>query len=109
MSLDDAFERCLELLYEAALDDARWPAATSLIEEAAGFRKNALMVGEGFGSDARFYFARFLELGDSREDLGREYMEADKSRCGARTAYSTGYFPKHAHPFSFPMWASMWV
>ena len=75
MNPDNAFERCLELLYEAALDDARWPAATRLIEEAAGFRKNALMVGEGFGDDARLYFARFLELGDSREDLGREYME----------------------------------
>ena len=75
MSLDDAFERCLELLYEASLDDARWPAATSLIEEAAGFRKNALAVGEGHGDDVRLYFARFLERGDSREDLGRAYFE----------------------------------
>ena len=75
MNPDDAFERCLEALYEAALDDACWPAATSLIEEAAGFRKNVLVVGEGFGDDARLYFARFLERGDSREDLGREYLE----------------------------------
>ena len=75
MNPDDAFERCLESLYQAALDDAYWPAATSLIEEAAGFRKNALLVGEGFGDDARLYFARFLERGDSREDLLRAYLE----------------------------------
>ena len=75
MNPDDAFEGCLELLYEAALDDTRWPAATSLIEEAAGFRKNALTVGEGFGDGARLLFARFLERGASREDLGREYFE----------------------------------
>ena len=75
MNPDDGFERCLELLYQSALDDTRWPAATSLIEEAGGFRKNALFVGEGFGDDARLYFTRFLERGDSREDLGHEYLE----------------------------------
>ena len=39
---DDAFERMLEALYEAALDDARWPAATALVEETVGFDGNAL-------------------------------------------------------------------
>ncbi len=76
MNADDAFERCLELLYGAALDDARWPAATSLIEEAAGFSKNTLAVAEGFGDDVRHHFARFLERGESREELGRAYYEA---------------------------------
>ena len=75
MNPDDAFERCLELLYQAALDDDRWPAATSLIEEAVGAGGNTLAVGEGFGDDARLYFARFLERGDSREDLGRAYVQ----------------------------------
>ena len=32
-------------------------------------------MGEGFDDDARLYFARFLERGDSRADLGREYLE----------------------------------
>ena len=34
MNPDDAFERILESLYEAALDGARWPAASALVEEA---------------------------------------------------------------------------
>ena len=75
MNPDDAFERCLELLYGAALDDARWPAAMSLMEEAAGYRGNSLAVGEGLGDDVRIVFARFLEHGESREELGREYFE----------------------------------
>jgi len=75
VSLDDAFERCLEALYEAALDDARWPAATALVEEAGGFRKNAMVVSEASGDDVRFYFARFLEGGESIEDLGRAYFD----------------------------------
>ena len=75
MNPDDAFERCLESLYAAALDDARWPAATALIEEAVGFHGNALIVGEGFDDDVRLNFARFLRRGDSCEDLGREYFK----------------------------------
>lgn len=80
MNPDDAFERCLAALYGAALDDAGWPAATALIEEAAGFRKNALVVGEGLGDEVRLHFARFLERGESREDLGRMYFEGYYAR-----------------------------
>ena len=75
MNPDDAFQRCLELLYEAALDDARWPAASTLVEEAVGFDGNALIVGEGFDDDARLNFARSLRRGDSCDDLVREYFE----------------------------------
>ncbi|MCY4141083.1 MAG: hypothetical protein OXF56_22805 [Rhodobacteraceae bacterium] len=74
MSPDDAFERCLEALYGAALDDARWPAATALIEEAVGAGGNALQVAEGFGDDVRLHFARFLRKGETSEDLVREYL-----------------------------------
>ena len=49
MNPDDAFERCLELLYDAALDDTRWSAATGLIEEALDAAGNALSVVEGGG------------------------------------------------------------
>ena len=75
MNPDDAFERCLALLYEAALDDARWPAATALVEEAVGTIGNALIVGEGFGDEARPLFARFLRRGESYAEMGREYLE----------------------------------
>ena len=33
-----------------------------------------MIVGEGVDDDVRVYFARFLERGDSREDLGRAYF-----------------------------------
>ena len=46
MNPDDAFERCLESLYEAALDDTRWPAASALIDEACRVRGSCLVVGE---------------------------------------------------------------
>ncbi len=69
-----AFERCLALLYEAALDDARWSAASALIEEAVGTSGSTLSVGEGFDDDVRVHFARFLQRGHNREDLAREYF-----------------------------------
>ena len=74
MNPDDAFERCLAALYEAALDDACWRAASTLIEEAVGARGSTLSVGEGFGDDVRVHFARFLSRGESRGDVAREYF-----------------------------------
>ena len=74
MNPDDAFERCLESLYAAALDDARWPAATGRIEEALDAAGNALSVVEGGDDDVRIHFARFLRRGDSYQDLMREYF-----------------------------------
>ena len=35
------------------LDDARWPAASALIDEACGITGNDLMVGEGPTDDVR--------------------------------------------------------
>ena len=75
MSPDDAFRRCLELLHEATLDDARWPAASTLIEEAIGSKGNMLMIGEGSGNEVRVYFNRLLERGEERQDLAREYFQ----------------------------------
>ena len=75
MKPDDAFEDIVASLYEAALDDARWPGATALVEEAIGTDRNALTVGEGFGDDVRIHFARFLRRGESAQDEAREYFE----------------------------------
>ena len=75
MNPDDAFERCLEALYGAALDDTRWPAASTLVEEAVGANGHALIVGEGFDKDARLHFARSFRNGDNCDDLVREYFE----------------------------------
>ena len=74
MNPDDAFERCLALLYEAALDDAGWSAATSLIEEALDASQSSLSVVEGSDEDVRIHFSRFLRRGESHQDVMREYF-----------------------------------
>ena len=73
---DDAFERILASLYEAMLDDARWPATSALIDEACGTVGSGLVVGERSGGADRIYFARFLYRGEGRQDLEREYFDA---------------------------------
>ena len=76
MNPDDAFERILESLYEAALDDARWPAASALVEESVGASGSALIVGEGYDDDdLRIYFARYLRRSESAQDQAREYFD----------------------------------
>ncbi len=74
MNLDDAFERSIGLLYWAARDNAHWPAASALIEEACGAVGNFLVVGEG-SDEARIDFARLLYRGEDRQDLAREYFD----------------------------------
>ena len=77
MNPDDAFERILAALYEAALDDTRWSAATSLIEEAldaSGSALGVIEVGDDDVLNVRVHFARFLRRGDSYQDLMREYL-----------------------------------
>ena len=75
MNPDDAFERILAALHEAALDDTRWSAASALIEEACGAAGNFLIVGGGAEDDLGVYFARLLYRGEPRDDLAREYYE----------------------------------
>jgi len=75
MSSLDAFLHILESLHEAMLDDAHWPAAAVLIDEACGIGGSALVIGEGFGDDVRVHFARYLYRGERRPDLEREYFE----------------------------------
>ena len=70
-----AFDRVVASLHQAMLDDAHWPAASALIDEAVGARSNGLSVSEGFGDDARVYFAGFYRHGERRRDLERHYFE----------------------------------
>ena len=56
MSAQPTFERILASLYDAMLDDARWPATSALIDEACGVVGNDLMVGEGPKDDVRACF-----------------------------------------------------
>ena len=69
---DDAFERCLELLYRAALDDASWSAVSAAIDESCGAVGNALVVAERSG-DIRFI--QPLYRGEANWEVAREYLE----------------------------------
>ena len=74
MPASDAFERCLATLYEAALDDAHWPAAAARIADAVGSVGNVLVVGERSGDHERIYLARYQQRDQPRQDLVREYF-----------------------------------
>ena len=71
----DAFDRIVASLYRAALDDAHWPAASTLIEEACGANGSVLIVGARSGEAMRVDFARLLYRGEARDDLAREYFD----------------------------------
>ena len=75
MSDQDAFKRTLAAMYDAMLDDARWPAASALIDEACGVEGNDLLVGEGSSNDVRVGFVGVYNRGQRREDLEQEYLE----------------------------------
>ena len=75
MSERDAFQRILASLYDAMLDDTRWPATSALIDEACGLTGNALLVGEGPKDDIRVLFVGLYYRGQRRTDLEREYLE----------------------------------
>lgn len=75
MNPPDAFNRILERLHEAALDDRHWPAATALIEEACGATGGVLAVGERYGDDVRVVFFSLHYGGEPAQDLAREYFD----------------------------------
>ena len=75
MSDPRAFERVLASLYDAMLDDTRWPATSALIDEACGVVGNAILVGEGPPDDIRVLPVGLYYRGQRREDLEREYVE----------------------------------
>ena len=75
MNNQDAFERILASLYDAMLDETRWPATSALIDEACGLTGNGLMVAEGPKNDVRGLFVGLYYRGQRREDLEREYLE----------------------------------
>ena len=75
VSRRDAFKHILTSLYDAMLDDARWPATSALIDEACGLTGNTLMVGEGPEDDVRVSFVGLYYRGERNHELEREYLE----------------------------------
>ena len=72
MSRRDDFDRILQALHAAAFADARWPAASGLIDELAGVHGSLLVYGEGTTRDGVF-FAQLCARGERRRDLERSY------------------------------------
>ena len=72
----NAFDGILAALYEAALDPARWPSASALIDEALGTQGNTLACGDGdTEEDYRTYFLWICHRGQRRQDLERLWLE----------------------------------
>ena len=75
MGEQDAFERILSALYDAMLDNTRWPGVSALIDEACGLTGNDLMVREGPKDDVRVLVVGAYCRGLRREDQERDYLE----------------------------------
>ena len=75
MGEQDAFDRILASLYDAMLDDTRWPATSALIDEACGIAGNGLLVGEGPKDDVRLLVVGHYFRGQRHEDLERDYLD----------------------------------
>ena len=71
MSPPDPLVRLLPALHDAALDDARWPAAARLIDAACGATGSSFVVGD----DTRVFFAAFYRRGERRPDLECAYYD----------------------------------
>ena len=75
LSERDAFERIVDLLSEAMLEDARWPETSALIDEACGTQGSLLSFGGGSSVEtAEVYFARYYHRGEDRSAWQREYF-----------------------------------
>ena len=76
MSEQEAFERILASLHEAALDRAHWATASALIEEALGAHGSSMAFGDGScEEDIRIYFLWQFFRGQRHPELEREYHD----------------------------------
>ena len=75
MNQHDAFERVVDSLNAAMLDDARWPNASALVDEACGVRGSLLTFGdESSTDDIEIYFSKCYYQGEDRSEWLREYF-----------------------------------
>ena len=79
MSRPELFDHLLVSLHEAALDDARWPAAAAQIDRLCGSRGSVLVYGDGDGvspQDVQIYLASACFGGQPNDQCVREYFES---------------------------------
>ncbi len=75
MSDRDTFQRILDALYDAMLDDTRWQGVSAVIDEACGLTGNGLLVREAPMDDGRVLFVGTYCRGQHRKDEERDYLE----------------------------------
>ena len=69
------FERIVDSLNDAMLDDARWPETSALIDEAVGAKGSILTFGEDLPKgNGAIYFSRSYYRGVDRSAWQREYF-----------------------------------
>ena len=72
----DTFDRILGSLHEAALDEARFPAASALIDDALRTKGNSLVFGAGGPVEGvQIFYAGFFYHGQRRREWERKYFE----------------------------------
>ena len=74
MNDQDAFERVVNALHAASLDDTLWLGASALIDEACGTKGTMVTFGEELPNHTEFFFARMGFRGVDRSDWLDEYF-----------------------------------
>ena len=75
MSERRAFDRILASLHEATLDDAHWPVASALFDDAFRAKGNSLVFGRGRTDEGvQIFSARFFRGGERLRESEREYF-----------------------------------
>ena len=76
MSEQEAFERILASLHEAALDRAHWSTASALIDDILRVHGSSMVFGDGGSEeDIRIYFAWSFFRGQRHREIERDYFE----------------------------------
>ena len=74
MHSESAYSAVLTALHDATLDEALWPRASALIDDACGATGNALVVSDGPGADARTRFRACYYRGEQNKELEQYYF-----------------------------------
>lgn len=70
------FERVVDSLREAQLDDSRWPIASACLDDACGLDGNHIaVIGGDSRENAEFLFGKLYKRGEPDEELERLYVE----------------------------------
>ena len=70
------FDQILAALHEASMDDAAWPQAADLVDEACGLNGNVLVVASGqTQQDMEIYLSRFCSRGEQEPEWESWYFD----------------------------------